>query len=241
MAIAWRADAADARSRDAVTIDVSAATLPDALAELSREASVSIGSERPLPRLRTSRIHGRLSVDEALRRLLAAPAFVHGALATPPGASNPCRSRVSLNPRHDRRKMLPVRRSPWPILHRSPSPHQREQLIAELPMNVAVVQLSASERHDPVLSTDWVASEVEGLAQASAGPGRNRMFLRGIADSPFSNESQSTVAILLDDARVTYSAPDPGIRLIDVERVEVLKGPQGSLTLRGRWAASTRS
>ena len=61
------------------------------------------------------------------------------------------------------------------------------------------------------------------------GPGRNRLFLRGVADSPFNGESQSTVAVLLDDARLTYAAPDPDVALVDMDRVEVLKGPQGSL------------
>jgi len=55
------------------------------------------------------------------------------------------------------------------------------------------------------------------------------MFLRGVADSPFNGASQSTVAVLLDDTRLTYSAPDPDLRLVDVDRVELLEGPQGSL------------
>ncbi len=55
------------------------------------------------------------------------------------------------------------------------------------------------------------------------------MFLRGVADSAFGGRTESTVAVLLDDARVTYAAPDPDIRLVDVERVEILKGPKGSL------------
>lgn len=82
---------------------------------------------------------------------------------------------------------------------------------------------------DPALDTASVASDVEGLTLTALGPGRNRMFLRGVADSPFNGASQSTVALLVDDARLTYSAPDPDLRLVDVDRVEILKGPQGSL------------
>jgi outer membrane receptor protein involved in Fe transport len=76
------------------------------------------------------------------------------------------------------------------------------------------------------------------------GPGRNRQFIRGVADSPFNGNSQSTVAILVNDARATYNAPDPDLRLVDVERVELLKGPQGSLygtgTLGGVFHIVTR-
>ncbi|MBD3775111.1 MAG: TonB-dependent receptor, partial [Rhodobacteraceae bacterium] len=57
-------------------IDLAATTLPEAVAELSREAQVSIGSEGRLPRLRTPRLHGRMSVGDALARLLHGSGYV---------------------------------------------------------------------------------------------------------------------------------------------------------------------
>jgi hypothetical protein len=85
------------------------------------------------------------------------------------------------------------------------------------------------DRYDATRGSERLAEQIEGLTVTGEGSGHGRMFLRGVADSPFGGKSQSTVAVLLDDARLTYVAPDPDIRLVDVERVEVLKGPQGSL------------
>ena len=211
-------------------IDISAATLPAAIAELSQEAGVTIGGERSLPRLHTAPLRGRLSIDAALARLLAGSGYRARRVGETAWRIESAPTRQVQRPRHS---PSPSVEEPLADLADAPpitvTAAKREQLISQVPMNIAVVTLSEADRHDPLRSTDWIASEVEGLSQASAGPGRNRMFLRGIADSPFSNENQSTVAILLDDARLTYSAPDPGIRLVDVDRVEVLKGPQGSL------------
>lgn len=96
-------------------------------------------------------------------------------------------------------------------------------------MAVSVFVPPSSDSINPSQGSTAVAAATEGLSLTGLGPGRNRMFLRGIADSAFNGESQSTVAVLLDGTRLTYTAPDPDLRLVDVARTEVIKGPQGSL------------
>ena len=223
MALITSGNAADARGNTGIRVDIEAASLPDAIAELSREAQVSIGAQGTLPRLKTKPLHGRYTLKGALRRLLRGSGYrarqvgetawrIERAEAeTPdPGPERPALSLVAP-------KAIVVTAT------------KRKLALEEAPLAVTVVPVDGTARFDPRNSSQRIVDQVEGLFLTGQGPGRNRMFLRGVADSPFGGKSQATVAILLDEARLTYVAPDPDIRLVDVERVEVLKGPQGSL------------
>jgi outer membrane receptor protein involved in Fe transport len=90
------------------------------------------------------------------------------------------------------------------------------------------------------LDDDWVARNAGGgtnalrnllpiLGSTNLGPSRNKLFLRGVADSSFNGPTQATVGQFLGDVRLTYNAPDPNLNLYDMKRVEVLSGPQGTL------------
>lgn len=61
------------------------------------------------------------------------------------------------------------------------------------------------------------------------GEGRDKLFLRGIADSSFNGASQTTTAIYLEDAPIAFGSPAPNLRLYDIASIEVLEGPQGTL------------
>lgn len=73
------------------------------------------------------------------------------------------------------------------------------------------------------------ALQFPGVAETNLGPGRNKIFIRGISDGAFTGRTQSTVGLYLDEVPITYNAPDPDLRLADVTQVEVLRGPQGTL------------
>jgi outer membrane receptor protein involved in Fe transport len=78
-------------------------------------------------------------------------------------------------------------------------------------------------------SFDDVAAQIVSVAVTNLGSGRNKIFVRGLSDGSFTGKTQSTVGLYLDDVPITYNAPDPDLRLADIDRVEVLRGPQGTL------------
>ncbi len=226
--IAWSLPAEARGPRE--TIDVSATSLPQAVGELAREANVSIGAEGPLPRVSVHPVKGAMSIESALARMLAGSGFRARRVG-------PTAWRIERDPRPEARssRRQIARRDPVPT---RPAPLAAEIIVTgnkevlslgETPSAVSVVKPSGLPGPAAGNGSGAVAAETEGLVITGEGVGRNRMFIRGIADSPFAGSSQSTVAVLLGDTRLTWSAPDPDLRLVDVERVEVLKGPQGSL------------
>ena len=73
------------------------------------------------------------------------------------------------------------------------------------------------------------AGQLAGVLATNLGPGRNKLLLRGLSDGAYTGRARSLVATYLDDIPINYNAPDPDLRLVDTERVEVARGPQGAL------------
>lgn len=74
---------------------------------------------------------------------------------------------------------------------------------------------------------------VPGITASAEGPGRNRVIFRNISTST-QDVGNPVIASYFDDFALTSGSGAADIRLVDMERVEILKGPQG--TLYGRSA-----
>lgn len=106
---------------------------------------------------------------------------------------------------------------------------KRDENLASIPIAVTVLRPGMLERLIAQRGVQELTAAAEGAFSTNLGPGRDRLFLRGVADSAFNGPTQSTVSLFLDDARVSYATPDPDLRLVDIDHIELLRGPQGTL------------
>jgi len=78
------------------------------------------------------------------------------------------------------------------------------------------------------------------------GPGQGNIFMRGLSAGFAGNQSSATiapfpnVALYLDDQSMQFPARNVDVYLVDMERVEVLEGPQGTLFGGGAEAGAVR-
>ena len=125
----------------------------------------------------------------------------------------------------------PAISAPEPVAPLAPlviSAGKRSPRLGALPGGVSVIG-SPQLQDTGVGETGSVARQTAGFITTNLGAARNKILLRGLSDGTFTGRTQSTVGTYLDDVPVNYNAPDPDLRLLDVERVEVLRGPQGAL------------
>ncbi|GGB19147.1 TonB-dependent receptor [Sphingomonas metalli] len=220
MALIGPAAAAPARGT-AITLPTTA--LDVALTALARQAGIDIVSTEPgLRSLRSTPVHRARSPREALDRLLAgtglrAVAVTGGyrieRVPRPPRAPQPPRTPSDTEPNPD----IVVTASKQRVrLLRYPGSLTLVAMPAPLPPAGAGT-ITDTARHLPVLQSTHL------------GAGRDKIFIRGIADSSFIGSTQATASVYLDDVQLNYSGPDAGLRLYDMQSVEVLEGAQGTL------------
>jgi outer membrane receptor protein involved in Fe transport len=203
-------------------VDVPAGTLAEAIVALGSQTDASIGISDPgLATVRVPSVRGRLSAERALRRLLQ--------------GTDARLVRVDERTfRIARRRRPPLRAGPS-----EDAPGRGDDIVVtagrrpiglrDYPGGIVASDAASLRPGEAARGTDALVAREPILASTHLGPGRNKLFIRGIADSSFNGPTQSTVGEYLGEVRLNYSAPDPDLALYDVARVEVLEGPQGTL------------
>ena len=108
---------------------------------------------------------------------------------------------------------------------------KREQTLAEIPQSISVLGGEALEAQQATSFVDY-ASQIPGLSLQQSNPGQTRIILRGVN----TGGASPTAAVYVDEVPFSPSTGQANgaimagdIDTFDIERVEVLRGPQGTL------------
>jgi iron complex outermembrane recepter protein len=118
----------------------------------------------------------------------------------------------------------------------------REQAVGDVPFSIAAPTEDSLEKQG-VDNIEGVAATVAGFSVQNLGPGQSQVAMRGVSagqvvrDQPGVKEQ---VGAYLDDSIISLSLFTPDIDLFDVGRVEVLRGPQGTLFGAGSLSGTVR-
>ncbi len=122
---------------------------------------------------------------------------------------------------------------------------RRSENIQDVPISMQALT-SQSLRQLNIQTFDDYVKYLPNVTAANNGPGQNEIFMRGVsAGSQASQGSGSTglwpnVAVYLDDQSVQLPNRNLDVYAADLQRIEVLEGPQGTLFGAGAQAGVVR-
>ena len=107
---------------------------------------------------------------------------------------------------------------------------KREANLQDLPM---AVQAITSEELDAKNISDFndIANLVPSITVDDSGSGNSYFYIRGVSDGGFGNRAgaQASTALYIDEQPLSTIGGNPDLHVYDIERVEILTGPQGTL------------
>jgi len=205
--------------------DIPPGSLRSAVVAVGGQASVTIGlSDTTIADVPVHGVRGRMPVAAALARILA-------------GTAADFRQVDPQTFEIVRRKPVAKRAMPTPAstgAARSPSEiivtgSKRSAALQDYIGSVVLVDGTSVRPNQRIHGSQALIDQVPILSSTHLGPGRNKLFIRGIADSSFNGPTQATVGEYLGEVRLNYNAPDPELAIYDMASIEVLEGPQGAL------------
>jgi outer membrane receptor protein involved in Fe transport len=122
---------------------------------------------------------------------------------------------------------------------------RRSQSLENVP---ATIQAFTGQTLDNlhVNTTTDILKYVPNVTYGANGPGQGNIFMRGLSAGFAGNQSSATignypnVATYLDEQSFTFPSRNADIYVVDMDRVEVLEGPQGTLFGGGAEAGALR-
>jgi len=118
----------------------------------------------------------------------------------------------------------------------------REEKVQDVPFSVAA-PTEEQLRERGVDSIEGIAQSTPGFTVQNLGPGQSQVAVRGVSAGQIVRDQpgvKEQVGVYLDDSGISLSLFTPDLDLFDMSRVEVLRGPQGTLFGAGSASGTLR-
>ncbi|MFS2137579.1 TonB-dependent receptor domain-containing protein [Duganella sp. Dugasp56] len=118
----------------------------------------------------------------------------------------------------------------------------RAEEIQQVPMALTAIKPESLAKFGLSGLAD-IARLAPSVDMQEQGPGVNNITMRGLVVrgiTPSEIADASLVAVYVDDMPVTLKSGNPDLKVLDLERIEVLRGPQGTLYGAGAMAGTIR-
>ncbi len=118
----------------------------------------------------------------------------------------------------------------------------REQELAQVPFSIAAPS-ALTLRERGAENIEAIAANVAGFSVQNLGPGQSQVAIRGASAGQIARDQpgvKEQVGAYLDESPISLSLFTPDLDLFDVSRVEVLRGPQGTLFGSGSLSGTVR-
>ncbi len=119
---------------------------------------------------------------------------------------------------------------------------KRGQTLFNVPFSIAA-PTEQDLRDRGAVDIEGVAANVGGFTVQNLGPGQSQVAMRGVSAGQIVRDQpgvKEQVGVYLDESVISLSLFTPDLDLVDVNRVEVLRGPQGTLFGAGSLSGTVR-
>lgn len=105
---------------------------------------------------------------------------------------------------------------------------KREENLQDVPISIEVLTQKDLQNLG-ITGLDDYATRVPSISFISIGPGTQTFYMRGVSDGTNPNYAAASAnGFFLDDSSLSWNAAYPDLHLYDIQRIEVLNGPQGT-------------
>jgi iron complex outermembrane recepter protein len=119
---------------------------------------------------------------------------------------------------------------------------KKEESVQEVPISVAA-PTEGQLRDRGAETIEDVAVNVAGFTVQNLGPGQSQVAIRGVSAGQIVRDQpgvKEQVGVYLDESVISLSLFTPDVDLFDISRIEVLRGPQGTLFGSGSLSGTVR-